>query len=108
MHEDAPVVIVEDALSMHSIARTALYIEANPYVLYGSHMDITELLYLKNNGVSKVVVWLDNDNDCVLKNAKLIASRAKALGLECEVIHDQPEPKHHTLDGILNILRSVL
>jgi hypothetical protein len=100
-----PLVIVEDPLSMHSIY--GAHWEHNAYCLYGAHMDISQLVSLKKNGVKDVVVWLDNDNDQVLKNADLIARRAMGLGLGARVICDVKEPKHYDGKAIRKILGGI-
>lgn len=88
-----PVVVVEDALSG---IRLNMDTGMRSYVLYGAHMDITEMVEYKNIFEQGVIVWLDNDNDKVTENSMAIEQRFKMLGVNVIRVSGEGEAKHQT------------
>ena len=96
-----PVVIVEDVLSGHHITQDT---GMGAYVLFGNHMDISELVEHKHIFRNGVLVWLDNDNEQVLENSRKITKRAEMLGIPARRVSVHDEPKLINRDGIMDIL----
>lgn len=88
-----PIVVVEDMLSAYRVVKDAGHVA---YVLFGNHMDMSELVEHRDEFINGVTVWLDNDNDQVLENALKIYKRAQMLGLPTTRIVGVPEPKKLT------------
>lgn len=87
---NGPVVIVEDKLSA---IRLLMDTDTRSYVLFGSSMDISELVEYKDQFMAGVIVWLDNDNAQVIGNSHKIASLCRMLGIPVAHIDKIPEPK---------------
>ena len=92
-HPANPVVVVEDMLSAYRVVKDAGHVA---YVLFGNHMDMSELVEHRDEFSNGVTVWLDNDNDQVLENALKIHKRAQMLGLPTNLIQGVLEPKKLT------------
>jgi hypothetical protein len=99
--EGKPVVVVEDMLSGLRIVRDTGY---TAYVLFGNHMDMTEMVQHKDKFKDGLIVWLDNDNDQVLENAAKIHKRAEMLGLKTTRVDVKEEPKGLTIPALQCIL----
>lgn len=98
---DTPVVVVEDMLSGLRVVRDTGY---TAYVLFGNHMDMTEMVQHKDKFKDGLIVWLDNDNDQVLENAAKIHKRAQMLGLKTVRIDIRAEPKKLTVPALQMML----
>lgn len=99
-------VLVEDPISAHMVIYWATQVGllgTGAYAMLGSDCSIENLFKMKEDGTSKVVIWMDNDNEQVLKNRETIRARAERLGLEVQVVRKWSDPKKHQ-----NALRKLL
>jgi hypothetical protein len=99
------LVIVEDVVSQYRVLEAcgikghAVY----TYALCGSNMTIEEMVLLKQQiGMQQACVWLDNDNDNVLRNSDAITQRLRNLGVATKQERTKPEPKHQTDEVIVD------
>lgn len=105
--EGDTVVIVEDMLSALKVWVEPSNLDKGVYCMFGSNMELSELVALKNSGVNNVVVWLDNDNEQVKKNARTITQRASNLGLKTRLIDTFVEPKRLASETLGKILGGI-
>lgn len=92
------VVIVEDLLSAVKVSRFVRV----AYPLYGSHIRSEEVLELSKMG--PVLVWLDNDNAQITKQAHRIAKLCNAFGGNARVLGNYTDPKNYANTQIETIL----
>lgn len=64
------------------------------------------LLALREEGYTKLVVWLDNDNPSVNKKAREIEHTAGMLFPHVVYISDKRDPKHYSDEEIANAISS--
>jgi hypothetical protein len=96
------LVVVEDMLSAIRVADLGWHV----YVLCGTHADHMRLAeYLNKHDISKVSVWLDNDNPHVRQAARKIADFVQLLGVtETVLITREVDPKRHTDTELRHLL----
>jgi translation initiation factor 2 beta subunit (eIF-2beta)/eIF-5 len=103
-------VIVEDMLSQYRVLDAVTKdkrmneMQAAAYCLMGNTCTIEELLWLKQQGIEHLYVWLDNDNEIVLRNAELIARRAATLGMKSNLITHYTDPKYYGYRELIEYL----
>lgn len=98
-------VIVEDMLSAICCAKQG--IPAIP--LFGTHCPDEVYIDIKDRGISTIIVWLDNDNDTVIKCTNNIVRKGKLLGFNMITIDYRiHEPKHYSMMALAAILESTI
>lgn len=92
------IILVEDLISALRLAQCNYY--AMP--IFGAHIGLKRLAHLSHYlGVSKVVVWLDEDK-CTVSITE--ANRAMSIGLKARAITTELDPKEYTCLQIQQIL----
>ena len=102
------VVIVEDTQSaLHIIRATELSGNTLPgvYINHGTRIDPT-MIYNIAMRYKHVTVWLDNDNQHVINQAKLMERTIKMYSdaIDCYRVEALPDPKHCKVLEILRVL----
>ena len=104
-----PLVFVED---VRSALKVSSYANAIPLLSTSMSDEMLAKLIDKQESFTKVVVWLDNDNNEVIKAAhKLHEKLIKVLTVPVGLIHkqvttlDPKELRHHSIERILNELK---
>lgn len=103
LNEDATrthscVVLVEDLVSAIKVSKVARL----TVPMYGCHVRSERILELSRE--LPVIVWLDNDNPTVMKQASRIHHLVRAFGMESHLITDKQDPKKYTtyqIDAVL-------
>lgn len=108
---DDALIIVEDAISACKIwSAQEVNSVAAVYGLLGSHLTNGEILDISKK-FSKVLIWLDNDNDVVLQEVKRISELLACLGVEVHRYPTTPalqtDPKLFTCDYINSFLKKL-
>jgi hypothetical protein len=85
-------VICEDTVSALKVAQTGI---ATGIPMWRAPADSDRLLELSKE-YGKIVVWLDNDNPLVRRNALALARRLRAYNRQVEVELGRSDPKHQT------------
>src|SRR5210317_212752 len=99
------VVIVEDLVSAIHIMNATTGNKPGVYVNYGTKVDPT-LMYNIAYNFKHAYVWLDNDNQHVINQAKLMKRTITMYNdsVETRMIEDYSDPKHYPHEEIERIL----
>jgi hypothetical protein len=94
-------VVVEDMLSALKVSRMV----RRCIPLYGTHIRSERILELSKE--YPVIVWLDNDNQTVVKAAERIVSLVHAFGRQATRV-DGVDPKHYSVGDICQVLDAAM
>lgn len=93
---NSSLVLVEDLLSAYKVGHIT---PAMP--LFGSHIGLKRLARLKVLGITRLLIWLDDDKkDYAIK----AASEAALLGFSLKVIHTTKDPKEYSFTQIKKLV----